>query len=356
MEKAIKTFITLIIITGAFGLVGFVLANNKKNIKAQTAIVAAVNADVAVRTDTVKKEKLALDFVSNGNSAAFREINFAAENPGRVVNIFVKEGTYVAKGQLLATVKTDELSVDLDNARAVYQNALADKERYENAFKTDGVTRQQVDQANLALQNAQAKMRQAGIKINEANIRSSINGIVNKRYIEPGAVLAPGTQMFDIVDVSKLKLDFTVNESQVVNVKTGDEVKVTASVYPDKTFTGRVSFIAPKSDGSLNFPVEIQIQNNPSYELKAGMYGTAVFQFPNQQPVTVIKRDAFADSVSSNQVFVVDRNSTARLRKVTSGRIVGDKVEVLNGLNENETVITSGQINVSDGTKVQAIK
>ena len=161
---------------------------------------------------------------------------------------------------------------------------LRDKQRYENAFKTGGVTQQQLDQAKLALENAEARVAQARIRVGDANIKSSINGIVNKRYIEPGAVVTPGTQLFELVDVSKLKLNIAVNETQVANLKIGDKVDVKASVFPDKNFAGTVTFIAPKADNSLNFPVEIEIAGNPGNQLKAGMYGTAIFNFENTTP------------------------------------------------------------------------
>ena len=356
MKKIMKSITTIAVVIAAIGLVAFVVTSNKKKSEAQTALVTVTNADVAVRIDTVKKESPALDFVANGNFVPIQEMNFSSENAGRVVNVLVKEGSYVHKGQVLATIKTDQLSIDLENAKANLQNAITDKARYENAYKTGGVTTQQVDQAKLALENAEAKVRQASIKIGDANIRSSINGVINKRYIEPGAVLAPGTQLFEIVDVSKLKLNVTVNENQVVYLKPGGAVKTTASVFPGKTFPGKITFIAPKADATLNFPVEIEITNNAANELKAGMYGSAIFDLPEQQAFTVISRNAFVGSVSSNQVFVMDKSNTAHLRKITAGRIIGDKVEVLDGLQENEIVITSGQINLTEGSKVAPIK
>jgi RND family efflux transporter MFP subunit len=356
-KSIIRTLVTLVVLAGVIGLIGWVLNNNKAKNAAKTAVVAQTgNSDVAVRVSTVQKQALNLDFSANGNFAPAQQLNFAAENSGRVTQVLVDEGSYVRKGQTLAIIKTDVLNIDLETAEAAYQNAARDKERYENAFKTGGVTQQQLDQAKLALQNAEARVAQAKIRVGDANIKSSINGIVNKRYIEPGAVVAPGTQLFELVDVSKLKLNIAVNEQQVAGLKTGDKVNVKASVFPDKDFSGSVSFIAAKADANLNFPVEIEIASNPNNLLRAGMYGTAVFKFENVQPVVVVPRAAFAGSVSANQVFVVENNNTARLRKVIAGRVIGDKVEVLQGLSEGEAIITSGQINLSDGSKVSALK
>jgi RND family efflux transporter MFP subunit len=146
-----------------------------------------------------------------------------------------------------------------------------------------------------------------------------------------------------------------VNVNQVAQLKLGDAVQVKASVFPDKTFTGRVSFIAAKSDAALNFPVEIEIANAGS-QIKAGMYGTAMFDFPSQAPVVVVPRSAFVGSVNSNQVFVLDAGNTAKIRKVIAGRIMGDQVEVIQGLAAGDKVITSGQINIVDGSKVAPIK
>jgi len=356
-KKIIRVFITVVILAGVFVLIGSVLANNKKKNAAQTAVVAQTSSgDVAVRVSPVQKQSIQLDFSANGNFAPAQQMNFAAENSGRVVRVLVDEGSYVRKGQTLAIIKTDVLNIDLETAQAAYQNALRDKQRYENAFQTGGVTQQQLDQAKLQLENAEARVAQARIRVSDANIRSSISGIVNKRYIEPGAVVNPGTQLFELVDVSRLKLAITVNETQVANLKVGDKVDVKASVFPDKNYGGTVTFIAPKADASLNFPVEIELASNPGNQLKAGMYGTAIFSFGNTAPVVLIPRSAFVGSVSSNQVFVVESGNIAKLRNVIAGRVLGDKVEVLQGLNEGESIITSGQINLADGSKISPIK
>jgi RND family efflux transporter MFP subunit len=355
-RSVLRTILTVVFLIVAVGLIGWVLNNNKKKNAEKTAIVAQANGDIAVRVSPVQKQALELDFAANGNFMPGQQLNFSAENSGRVTQVLVDEGSHVSKGQTLAVIKTDQLNVDLESAQANYRNALKDKERYENAFKTGGVTQQQLDQANLALSNADARVAQAKIKVGDAYIRASINGVVNKRYIEPGAVVAPGTQLFELVDISRLKLQVTVNEAQVANLKVGDKVQIKVSVFPDKDFTGTVSFIAAKADNSLSFPIEIALASNPASQVKAGMYGTAIFNFPSQAPAILIPRSAFIGSVSSNQVFVLKSDSTASLRKVIAGKVLGDKVEVLQGLQEGETVITSGQINLSEGSPISVVK
>ena len=353
-----KTITTIVVIVAALALIAFVLTKNKKENEAKTAIVAEKNAAVSVKIDTVKTEEVSLDFTSNGSFEPIQELTFSAEKSGKVVRVLVKEGDYVSVGQTLAIVRSDVINVNAQTANSSYQNAVADYNRYENAFKTGGVTKQQLDQAKLAMVNSKAQLTQANINVGDTRIKAPISGFINRRYIEPGSILAgaPSTSLFDIVNVSKLKLKVNVNENQVASLKTGTPVNVTASVYPDKIFNGKITFIASKADESLNFPIEIEIANNSSNDLKAGMYGTASFSSQQQkQSLMVVPRNAFVGSVSSNQIFIIE-NGTAVLKTVTAGRILGDQVEILKGLTNGETVIVTGQINLQNGSKIEVIK
>jgi RND family efflux transporter, MFP subunit len=353
-----KKLLYIVIGIAVIALIAFILMNNKKENEAKTAIVAEKNAAVSVKIDTVKTEEVSLDFISNGNFEPTQELKFSAEKSGKVVKVLAKEGDYVTVGQTLAIVRSDVLNVDAQTANATYQNAVTDYNRYENAFKTGGVTKQQLDQAKLAMVNAKSQLTQANINVGDTRIKAPISGFINKKYIEPGSMLtgAPATELFDIVNVSKLKLKVTVNESQVASLKVGTTINVSASVYPDKTFSGKITFIASKADESLNFPVEIEIANNASNDLKAGMYGTAEFASKQQkQSLMIVPRNAFVGSVSSNQIFVIE-NGAAKLKTVTAGRILGDKVEILKGLSDGEHVIITGQINLQNGSKVEVIK
>lgn len=352
-----KTLLTIITIVASLALVGYVLTKNKAENKAKTDIVAEKNAAVSVKVAQVKTENVSLDFVANGNFAPTQELNFSAEKSGKVISVLVDEGDYVNVGQTLVIVRSDVVNVNAQTAKAAYENAKSDYARYENAFQTGGVTKQQLDQAKLQLTNAQSNLTQANINVGDTKVKAPIKGFINKRYIEPGSILTgmPATQMFEIVDVSKLKLKVTVNENQVASLKIGNTVDVTSSVFPDKVAKGKIIFIAPKADESLNFPVEIEITNNANSSIKAGMYGTATFASSQKQDLKVVPRNAFVGSVSSNQIFVVE-NGIAKLKKVTAGRILGEQVEIINGLSDGETVIVTGQINLQDGNTVEIIK
>lgn len=353
-----RVIIIIVVLVVALGGIYAILKNNKKKNAEKTAFIAEGSGAVAVRTATVEKKVVDLDFNANGNFAPKQELDFMAENPGRVTAIYVNEGSRVSKGQVIARIDAEIINTDKETAEANYQNAVRDEARYQSSFQTGGVTQQQLDQAKLATRNAKLRLQASQRKLSDANIKSPINGIVNKKYIEVGAfVNAQGTKMFELVDVSKLKLKVNVNESQVANLKIGDKIDIKSSVFPDEKFSGQITFIAAKADATLNFPIEVEVTNNAKNSLRAGMYGTAVFNFPQQAPSILIPRTSFVGSVSSNQVYILDKaNNTAKTRKVVTGRILGENVEILDGLKEGETVITSGQINLADGMAVSIVK
>lgn len=351
-----KTLIYIIVAAVLVGLAGYKIASNKEKQTAEVKEVAKQVDKINVNIVTVKRENINTDYSANGTFLPKQEMSQSSEISGRIVNVLVKEGSRVSAGQTLATIKKDAIEVDVTQAQNNLQNAIIDNQRYENAYKTGGVTKQQLDNSRLQLKNAQAAVRAQSVKINDTSIRAGISGIINKRMVEPGTVVSPGTPMFEIVNINSLKLSVLVDESQIGRIQLGQEVAINVNVLPEDSFSGRITFIAPKSDASLNFPVEIEVKNNG--KLKAGMYATAIFKTNNgaeTQNMLTVPAEAFVNGVSSGQLFIV-QNGVAKLIKVTVGKVYGDKVQILSGLNGGEQVVTSGQINLDNGSKVNIIK
>ncbi|MGJ1505531.1 efflux RND transporter periplasmic adaptor subunit [Sphingobacterium siyangense] len=349
-----RGIITLLIIAAGLAGIFFVLNKNKKKNEAETAEVAKKNVAIAVRIDTAKVSSMDLRYTANGTFSPKQEVTVSAETAGRVVKVLVDEGSHVSAGQTLAIIEGDKLNVNVANAQAAYTNAQADLNRFESAFSTGGVTKQQLDQVKLQFENAKNNLKASKLNAGDVTIKTSVSGIINSRKIEPGTYLNVGAAAFDIVNVATLKLRVNVDEKNVATLKIGQSVDVTASVYADQRFTGKVTFIAPKSDGSLNFPVEIEV-NNASNQLRAGMYGTAIFGEGVASNTLIVPRNAFVGSVSDNKIFVL-KNGKAIETNVKSGRNFGDYIEILGGLQNGDQVIVSGQINLFDQSPVEIIK
>lgn len=351
-----KTLIYIIVAAVLVGLAAYKIAGNKEKQTKEVKEVAKQVDKINVNVVTVSRENITTDYSANGTFIPKQESNQSSEISGRIVSVLVKEGSRVGAGQVLATIKKDAIEVDVTQAQNNLQNAIIDNQRYENAFKTGGVTKQQLDNSRLQLKNAQAAVKAQGVRVNDTSVRAGISGTINKKMVEPGMVVAPGTALFEIVNINSLKLSVLVDESQIGKIQIGQEVPIKVNVLPEESFSGRITFIAPKSDASLNFPVEIEVQNKGN--LKAGMYATATFKTNNgaeTQNMITVPAEAFVNGVSSGQLFIV-QNGVAKMIKVTVGKVYGDKVQVLSGLNGGEQVVTSGQINLDNGSKVNIIK
>lgn len=350
-----KIIITGVVIVAALAGIVYLLNKHKAENEAQTEVVAQKNNFVAVRTAIADYKEINGQYIANGTFIPKQEVKLSAETAGLVSRVLVEEGSMVKAGQTLAVIKADKQNVNVANAQAVFDNAQAEVARFESAYATGGVTKQQLDQVKLQLENAKNNLRSAEIAAGDVNITASFSGIVNTKNIEPGSYVNPGMELFEVVNVATLKLKVNVDEKNVGALKIGQSVTVKSPVLSDKEFTGKISFIAPKADASLNFPVELEIQNSASNELKAGMYGNAYFGDSQMNNVLLVPRNAFIGSVSSNQIFV-HKDGKAVLTKVVSGRTFGDNVEIISGIEKGAEVITSGQINLVDGTAVEIIK
>jgi membrane fusion protein, multidrug efflux system len=351
-----KNIIYIVAAAIIIGLAAYKITDNKKQQETEVKEVAKQVEKINVNVLSVKREYINTDYIANGTFIPKQEMNQSSEISGRIVNVLVKEGSKVNAGQTLATIKRDAIEVDVNQAQNNLQNAIIDNQRYENAYKTGGVTKQQLDNSRLQLKNAQTSLKAQGVKVNDTSIRAGISGTINKKMVEPGTVVSPGAQMFEIVNINTLKLSVLVDESQIGRIRLGQSVSITVSVLPEMSFTGTITFIAPKSDASLNFPVEIEVPNNG--ELKAGMYATAIFKTNNgaeSQSMLTVPSEAFVNGVSSGQIYIVN-NGKAKLIKVQTGKVYGNKVQIISGLIEGTQIITSGQINLDNGAKINIVK
>jgi membrane fusion protein, multidrug efflux system len=163
-----------------------------------------------------------------------------------------------------------------------------------------------------------------------------------------------GKEVFEVVDISTLKMVVDVTESQVLAVDQSRSIKVNADVYPDVQYKAQVNFIGAKADANLKFPVELLVTNVSKKPLRAGMFGRASFELPEDKPVRVIPRSALVSSVTDASVYLLKGTEVVE-RKIVVGRQFGDKIEVIDGVEAGDKVVTSGQINLREGMQVSVI-
>jgi RND family efflux transporter MFP subunit len=176
-----------------------------------------------------------------------------------------------------------------------------------------------------------------------------------RKNLEEGEFVNPGTPIGTIVDVSHLKATVQVSEKDVYKLSKGMAVTLRSDIYPTKVFKGVIRYISPKGDESHNYPVEITVSNENQAALKAGSFVRVAFSLKGSSTALQIPKVALAEGLKNPYVYVISGNK-AVVKKLVLGREIGENVEVLSGLTEGEEVISSGQINLTEGSPVELVK
>ncbi len=347
-----KSIVGIVIVIAA---IVTILAMNKKKLSAVAA--GGVKDVFYVSVDVASTKKLESSFSLTGTVAANNDVNILSETAGKVKQIFFKVGDYKPANSVLAQVD-DELKIAaFKSAEANYEKSKKDYERFKNLFELGSATDAQLDGAKLAYSAAEAQFIVAKRQLEDTKIKTPIAGYITARNIDVGSMVQGAPQptfIANIVDISRLKVKLNVAEKYAFSLKQGDKVKVTADVFPGVNFNGRIESISAKSDEAHTFPVEVVIENQGKNQLKAGVFARVEFTSLKESESIVIPRQALVGSIKDPQVFVVE-NGIARLRKLVIGNESNTFVQVLQGINEGETIVVNGQNILVDNTKVEIL-
>ena len=196
-----------------------------------------------------------------------------------------------------------------------------------------------VEAAQAGQAQAKAAVAQAQSAFGYSKLRAPFDGVVTERRVDPGALASPGMPLLTIESSGRLRLEATVDESDLRFVHVGEIVPVTLDAYPDQKLSGRVSQIVPAADpASRTFLLKIELPS--STLLRSGLFGRAQFS-RGERKALIIPRTAVIERGSIKGVFVVDQDKIASLRYVTLGGPLGDRVEVLSGLSPSESIVLS---------------
>lgn len=347
MKKTIGIIIAVAVVAGMVLL----LASNKKKMVEQTSSASSKDNVEKVVTIPVQEEAYDLSFTSNAVTQAVSELNFVSDVSGRVEEIYVDKGSRVRKGTPLLKIDPELYEADYNASKAAYEALKKDEQRFSRSNEAGGVTDQQLDNIRTQLVAAESRYIASKWKYENTTIKSPMDGTVNTRFIERGSLIAPNAPLFEIVNDSRLKLICNVSESRLGLLEKGQEVTATDSSLPGVEFTGKITHVGLKTDRGLNYPVEITLNSAP--ELRIGMYMKVQFSDASGHKGILVPRKAIVGSAKSAVVYVVS-DSRAWRREVRLGEMIGDKVEILDGLEAGEQIVTAGLMNIGDGTFVKA--
>ncbi|HWQ55411.1 MAG TPA: efflux RND transporter periplasmic adaptor subunit [Bryobacteraceae bacterium] len=189
--------------------------------------------------------------------------------------------------------------------------------------------------------------------ITNITIEAPVTGYVTARNAFPKQRINPDTELYTVVDLSKVWIMADVFENEASMVKLGQAVTVRPSYTPSKVFTARVSYIQPQVD-AMTRTLKVRLEaDNPNLELKPDMFADVTFSVPMPRKVTV-PAEAVLDAGIRQTVFVDRGNGYLEPRQVQTGERVGDRVEVVSGLKAGERVATSGNFLIDSESQLKS--
>jgi len=346
--------IAIIVVVLVIGFIGFKLASNKKSIDEKKKPVLESNVSIPVNAETVALQNVNDQLIKTGNLVPFKEADIMAVSAGKLVAVNFVLGSRVGEGAVIAQVDSRGLQLNLEAAQL--QKAKADKDfkRYKVLLEGEATTEVTLQDAKLNYDNALNQIELLNKQMSDNRIKAPVSGQIVSKVKEAGEFVNPGTVLGHIVDVSRLKVNVMVGEKDAYTLKPNQAVKVTTDIYPGVTFEGHITFISSQGDATHNYQLEIQLVNRADNPLKAGTFVYADFSRESNQQLLLIPRSALVESLKNPFVYVI-QNGKAVIRKVNVGRELGDSIEILDGLQVGEQVITAGQINIKEGTLVRGV-
>ena len=314
----------------------------------------------------------AQDWVPTIEAIGFIEPNqgvtLSTELAGTIDAITFESGKPVKADQLLLSLDSTVERANLRASQAKLPAAKAKFERFQNLYKTSSISKEQLDEAEAAYRSLEADIESLKATITRREVRAPFSGVVGLRNVFLGQYLQPGTDIVRLEDTSVMRLRFTVPQTDISKIKLGQTIKINVDAYPQTQFDGHITAIEP----AVNFQsgliqVQADIPNNDG-QLRSGMFARASIILPTVKDQIVIPQTAISFTLYGQNVYVLkegeetdkEGNKVKVLRAkqvvVKAGERRGNDVHVLSGIQAGDQIVLSGQVRLSNDTKVHVVE
>jgi len=363
----IKTLVLSILLAGIIALAGCSGVASPHTEINDSAVIVSIAKPCKVHSDGI---------TASGQVEAVHSASISTRLMGTITRIYVKVGDKVRQGQLLATISSEDIAakkaqIDAQTAgaRADLDNARKDYDRYYVLYNKQSATASELDNATLRvaaarsrLENTQQMHREVDAFDAYARLTAPLTGVVTQKLADEGSLAAPGVPILTVEQNNQLRVNATIAESDITRILTGDKAELEIRSGGIKT-TGIVTQISISSIATGGqYQVKIDLPQDIQHRLYAGMY-VSVFipdkpsphqgtTSPAQSASVFIPGSALVEKDALTGVYTVSNMHTALLRWIRTGKRAGDKVEVLSGLDGNESFIVSASGKLYDGVPV----
>ena len=307
-----------------------------------------------VEVARVERGELTARYAATATLEAEREAKLVAEVPGTVLEIAVEEGERVRKGQLLARLDADRSRLQLREAEADLQRRRNDVERGEKLLARKLIPATSQDQAESDYAVRRAEVDLARVSVNKSEIRAPFDGVVTRRWVKRGQLLAKNAPVFDIADFSDLRADLRVPERDAGALGAGQPVKFAVDALGTRDFTARIERVAPivdRASGTVGVTVRI---DNRDLVLRPGLFARMDVAFLHLADAVLMPKAAVLGSRNAAVAYVIHDGKAVRT-SIRLGYENGSRVQILEGVEAGNEVVVIGHAALSDGAEVDVL-
>lgn len=313
-----------------------------------------------VSTMVVEEDEWQPTLSSVGNIRAFRGVDLSAETGGAVLNVSVKSGMDVKKGDLLIQLNDAADIAQLNSFKAMADLAKVINERDKQQLAIQAISKNVFDTSAADAKSKAAQVEQQAALVAKKSIKAPFSGRVGIIAINPGQYVNAGDKMLTLQTLDPIFVDFTLPQSTAGMIQVGQEIEMKTDAFKDAGFKGKITAVSPKVElNTRNMQIEAMV-SNPDKKVLPGMFANVTINLGDRVKYLTLPQTAITYNPYGSTVFIARK--TDRMDKqgkplieaeqvfVTTGLTRGDQVAIVKGLEPGVMVVTSGQLKLKNGT------
>ena len=309
---------------------------------------------VPVEVTQAGRDQMLATYSGTAAIEAFAEADVIAKVGGEVQKILVEEGHQVKAGQVLAILDGDRLRLELKQTEANMKKLDREYQRNLDLHDRGLVSVGAFENIKYELDALRAAYERARLELSYVQLRAPIEGVVAERFIKVGNTLNPNDKTFHVTTLKPLIIYLYAPEKEYRKIRPGQQSMVEVDALKGQPFPAIVARISPIIDPtSGTFKVTIEI-DDPSGNLKPGMFGRVHIVHEVHENALLIPREAIIVDGDEEAVFLIEDNKAVR-RLLSTGITQNGMVQVLSGLTDDDRFVILGQAGLKDGTVVRVV-
>ena len=312
--------------------------------------------EIAVPVEVQEVTVFSVYAAYNGTSAleADQEANVVAKTNGIILELLVEEGDSVVAGQVVARLDHQRLALELQRAAANLRRLENDYKRNQELHQKDLISSETFEKSRYDMESQSATYDLAKLEFSYAEVRSPIAGVISERLVKVGNLVNLYEALFRVDSFDPLLAVIFVPERELSTLRTGQIAILTVDAIDGEEFVGNLARISPVVDPKTGtFKVTVEIVN-PDPRLKPGMFGRVNIVHDTHENAITVSQDALILEDQSSYVYLIDDDRVKRV-DVVVGYTTEGRVEIVEGLQAGQRVVTSGKGSISDNTLIEII-